>query len=159
MPYAFIDLLMNRGWYTLRARRSCKKNCLHQNEHNAFLYLLVQCDDIALFGVRSRKAQCQIVCLRSWIDEIADGQIAGHFVNNLFCTVHQFVMQKPIVRWQYGILLVGRFNNFRMAMSHCISIKCCMEINRENTLINHSFLRLLSFNLCRSLICFSFSSE
>lgn len=60
-------------------------------------YLLIKCNDIALACVRSRQTQCQIVGFRSRIDEIANGQIAGHLVDNFLSTMDHFVVQETIV--------------------------------------------------------------
>ena len=79
--------------------------------------LLVQCDDVLLPGVGPGQPQCEIIRLRSRIDEIAHGQVAGHLVGEPLGTAHQLVVQESIVCRQIGHLLGARLHHFRMTMT------------------------------------------
>lgn len=87
---------------------------------NLAICLLVDCDDVALFRVRARQAQRQIVRLRARVDEKAHVQRSRHFGHDFLGALDDLVVQEAIVGRQDGHLLGGRLHHFRVAMADWI---------------------------------------
>lgn len=61
------------------------------------MYLLVQCNGGMALRMIASQSKCQIVCFRTGINKIADGQLGGQGIGDALCARHQLIVQEAIV--------------------------------------------------------------
>uniref|UniRef100_A0A182VCU7 Uncharacterized protein n=1 Tax=Anopheles merus TaxID=30066 RepID=A0A182VCU7_ANOME len=82
-------------------------------------YLLVERDHLVPAGVLAGEPQRQIVRLRAGVDEVADGQVAGHLFRERLGALDELVVQEAVVGRQGGQLARPGLHHLRMAVSNC----------------------------------------
>lgn len=75
--------------------------------------------DVCVPGVGLGQSQRQIVRLRPRVDEVADGQVAGHQVGHPLGAGHQLIVQEPVVGGDDGHLFGARLNHLRVTVTDC----------------------------------------